>query len=316
MPETPRETPPGMPLCSILMPCFRMGEFLASALESVATQTYPHWEVILVDDCGPEDGTTAIVEAFQARHPSHRIAYIRHSENQGVSGARRTAFREARGQYLAFLDPDDSYTPDKLSRHLAILEQRPNVVMVHGSINVVDCDSETKHKIEKGFRRSDHVAEYSLRKDPLCFSGNSINNSTVICRRHAVTENDFPRKLIFQAEDWFLWLRLADRGRFYFDPHPCTNYRWHPQSFSAMVFERPGGSAMAFLEVLATLYATAGPRDKTAITEGIVAQLNRLIAERGMTSEPPQENAGAGLWRMLSRTYLRLLTRRLTRRGS
>ncbi len=299
-------------LCSVIMPCFRMGEYVATALESVASQTYPHWEVIVVDDCSPDDGTRAIVQEFQARYPARRIAFVRHAENRGVSAARRTAYLESRGKYLAFLDPDDFYAPDKLARHVDILERHPQIVMVHGGINAIDCDDDTKHKLETGFQRSARAEEYSLRKDPLRFLGNSINNSTVVCRRSAVNSDDFPHKLIFQAEDWFLWLRLADRGSFYFDPAPCTHYRWHPQSFSARVYEQPGGSALAFMEVLAALYAGAPPEDKTAIAEGMVAQLNRLIADRGMTSIPPIPSAGSGLWRVLSRTYIKLMARRFT----
>jgi hypothetical protein len=183
--------------------------------------------------------------------------------------------------------------------------------MVHGGINAIDCDGDTKHKIETGFQRSTSAEEYSLRKDPLCFHGNSINNSTVVCRRSAVTSDDFPHKLIFQAEDWFLWLRLTDRGSFYFDPAPSTHYRWHPQSFSARIFEKPGGSPLAFLEVLASLYGYAPSADKAALAEGMITQLNRLIAERGLTLEPPKRNAGVGLLRSLIRCSVVLATKRL-----
>ena len=66
------------PLVSIIIPCYKMGKYIGEALESVGNQTYAHWEVIAVDDCGPEDGTKEIIESFAECHPQHRIEFIRH----------------------------------------------------------------------------------------------------------------------------------------------------------------------------------------------------------------------------------------------
>jgi glycosyltransferase involved in cell wall biosynthesis len=79
-------------LVSVIIPAYKMGQFIGEALDSVGAQTYPYWEVIVVDDAGPEDGTRAAVKAFAAKHPEHRIDYIRHETNQGVSAVRNTAF--------------------------------------------------------------------------------------------------------------------------------------------------------------------------------------------------------------------------------
>lgn len=67
------------PLVSVIMPCYKMGRFIGEALESVGKQTYTNWEVIAVDDCGPEDGTHKIVKDFASKHLDHRIEYIRHA---------------------------------------------------------------------------------------------------------------------------------------------------------------------------------------------------------------------------------------------
>ena len=70
-------------LVSVIIPCYKMGGYIAEALESIGKQTYENWEVIAVDDCGPEDGTREIVESFAADQPQHRVEYIRHKENGG-----------------------------------------------------------------------------------------------------------------------------------------------------------------------------------------------------------------------------------------
>jgi glycosyltransferase involved in cell wall biosynthesis len=68
----------------VILPCYKTGQFIGEALESVGVQTYTNWEVIAVDDCGPEDGTRGAVEAFAAKFPDHRILYHRHKLNAGA----------------------------------------------------------------------------------------------------------------------------------------------------------------------------------------------------------------------------------------
>ena len=90
-------------LVSVIMPAYKMGQFIGEALDSVGARTYPHWEVIVLDDAGPEDGMRAAVEAFAAKHADRRVEYIRHETNQDVSAARNTAMSAAEGSVLAFL---------------------------------------------------------------------------------------------------------------------------------------------------------------------------------------------------------------------
>jgi hypothetical protein len=90
-------------------------------ISSMITQTYTNWEVIAVDDCGPEDGTREAVEAFAQKVPNHRIIYHRQEKNAGVSAARNTAIGMAQGEYLAFLDPDDWWASEYLNEQVRIL---------------------------------------------------------------------------------------------------------------------------------------------------------------------------------------------------
>ena len=99
------------PAFSIIIPAYKMGRFIGEALASVGVQSCRDWEVIVVEDCGPEDGTEAIVRDFAKAHPNHRVEFIRHERNTGVSGARNTAIAAARGDFLAFLDPDNYWLP-------------------------------------------------------------------------------------------------------------------------------------------------------------------------------------------------------------
>ena len=122
------------PLVSIIM-IFLDGErFIEEAIESVFTQTWPRWELLLVDD-GSSDRSTTIARAYAERHPQ-RVRYLEHPAhaNRGMSASRNLGIAHARGEYIAFLDADDLFLPERLARHIAMLEAHPEVDAVQGKI--------------------------------------------------------------------------------------------------------------------------------------------------------------------------------------
>ena len=98
-----------MELVSIIMPTYNCGRFIADAIQSVLAQTYKAWELIIVDD-GSTDNTADIVTSFS----DPRIRYLSNEQNMGAALTRNKALREAKGHYIAFLDADDLWTPEKL----------------------------------------------------------------------------------------------------------------------------------------------------------------------------------------------------------
>ena len=106
--------------------------FLAEAIDSVRAQTYPSWEIVLVDD-GSSDRSTQIARDYAQRFPD-RIRYVEHPrhETRGMSAARNLGLAHARGQYVGFLDADDTWEPNKLREQVGLLDMRPDVAMVYG----------------------------------------------------------------------------------------------------------------------------------------------------------------------------------------
>lgn len=107
--------------------------YLEEAIESVFAQTYPHWELILVDD-GSTDASSAIARAWTGRFPE-RVRYFEHREhrNRGKGPSRNLGLRQARGELIAFLDGDDLFLPEKLETQVELLKSHPEVNLLYGS---------------------------------------------------------------------------------------------------------------------------------------------------------------------------------------
>ncbi|WP_246198802.1 glycosyltransferase family 2 protein [Sodalinema gerasimenkoae] len=123
------------PRVSVIIPVYNGGRFLGEAIASVLAQTYTDWELIVVDD-----GSTEAIEPLIAPYGS-RLRYIR-QENQGVAVARNRGLEVARGEFIAFLDQDDWFEPDKLEVQVAALQESPHLGMVHSGWFVVDAAGE------------------------------------------------------------------------------------------------------------------------------------------------------------------------------
>ena len=105
-------------LVSIIMPSWNTGRFIAESIQSVLNQTYVKWELIIVDDCST-DNTEEVVTAFN----DERIKYFCNEKNSGAALTRNRALREAQGEWIAFLDSDDLWTPDKLEKQIAFMKK-------------------------------------------------------------------------------------------------------------------------------------------------------------------------------------------------
>jgi glycosyltransferase involved in cell wall biosynthesis len=119
-------------LVSVVTPFLNVAQYLGEAVESVLAQSYPSWELLLVDD-GSTDGSGEIAKRHAEREPE-RVRYLRHPDggNHGVSASRNLALSAARGEFVAILDGDDVWLPQKLEEQVALLRAHPKVGLVYG----------------------------------------------------------------------------------------------------------------------------------------------------------------------------------------
>lgn len=106
-------------LVSVIMPSYNTSDFISETIKSVLNQTYTNWELLIVDDCST-DNTDEIVRPFLL---DKRIRYLKNENNSGAAVSRNRALREAKGKWVAFLDSDDLWMPDKLSKQIRFMEK-------------------------------------------------------------------------------------------------------------------------------------------------------------------------------------------------
>lgn len=107
-------------LVSIIMPSYNTAKFISETIESVLAQTYSNWELIIVDDCST-DNTDEVVKSFLS---DDRIKYIKNEKNSGAAVSRNRALREAKGKWVAFLDSDDLWFPEKLEKQISFMKNK------------------------------------------------------------------------------------------------------------------------------------------------------------------------------------------------
>lgn len=212
-------------LVSIVMPCYKAGAFIGKALESIAQQKFQNWELIAVDDAGPDDGAKDQVLHFAALFPDNRVEWIRHEKNRGVSAARNSGIGSARGKYIALLDPDDFWMPEHLERALEILEFQPDISMFTSQAFLfLNVSPEASIGIEgyEGWEVSAFPWILGLR--------NALPASSSVLRRCVFDEvGSFDEDPGIQHhEDYDMWLRMAEAGnRFFLLSEPTVYYRKH-----------------------------------------------------------------------------------------
>ena len=203
---------PEMPTVSVVIPTHNAAEFLAEAVDSVLGQTYQPLEVIVVDD-GSEDETSRVAAAF-----TDRIIYL-HKEWAGLSSARNTGIRAASGEWIALLDADDIWMPDRLQRQLKLAAET--------GADLVFCDAKTlgsKDNIgptrfeQYGLKAQlERLAPDGVLLNPfelLLEAGCYVLPSTVLVKKECLLQVGLFDEALYTNEDMDLWLRQALTFRF------------------------------------------------------------------------------------------------------
>lgn len=211
---------------SIIIPTYNSSQFLAAAIDSVFAQTFNDFEVLVIDD-GSTDNTSETIKQYR-----DSIRYI-WQENSGVSVARNNGIKESKGRYVAFLDADDTWFPNKLERQIAEMKQNPERKVCYSDFQAVD-------EYLKPFEKKRLYPKSTALVD-LLTQGNLVGSiCTVLCERTLFDVVDGFDSNLSQCADWDLLVRLAMLTDFIFIDEKLVTYRHHETNMSrnAALLER------------------------------------------------------------------------------
>ena len=186
---------------SIIIPTYNSAKYIPDAINSILNQTFKDYEIIIVDD-GSTDNTREILNKYNSK-----IRYI-YQENKGPSAARNIGIKNAKGKYIAFLDADDIWLPDKLQRQMKLFANESSVSFVYTSSYIMN---------ENGFiLRKMQCYNRSRRKilNELYLSKSIGNTSSTIIKKECFDKVGLFDETLTVAEDWDMWLRICQRFRF------------------------------------------------------------------------------------------------------
>lgn len=198
---------------SIIIPAYNQAGYLGAAIQSALGQSYGDVEVIVVDD-GSTDNTREVVEQID----DPRLRYV-YQENQGLSAARNSGIRHARGAYLSYLDSDDLFLPDKLTLLLAVMDEPSEVGLVAGQAIPIDEDGS----------QAGALFDRPLPEDSReLLLHNPLHVGSVLVRRSWQERAGYFDESLRSYEDWDMWLRLAWLGcPMASVARPVSLYRFH-----------------------------------------------------------------------------------------
>jgi glycosyltransferase involved in cell wall biosynthesis len=199
------------PLISIVIPVYNRASLITRALKSVQQQTYGNWEAVVVDD-GSLDDTPQIVAALE--RDDERIRHIRQEKNRGAQAARNVGIRAATGEWIGFLDSDDSFLPNSLEIRLQALF-RENLSVVHSAFNYVDRDGTIKPFCVPP------IAGWVHRR---LLAGTGPGFPALLVAKQALENIGYLDEKIVAFQEWETVIRLARHYRFGFVAEPTFLY--------------------------------------------------------------------------------------------
>lgn len=204
-------------LVSIVMPAYNCEDFIGITLDSVINQTYQNWEVIVVDDCST-DNTAKLVQEYVKK--DNRIKYHKLDKNSGAAVARNKAVDLANGKYMAFLDSDDVWFPEKLTKQIGYMEENA-YTFTCTSYTKIDEEGEYLGRTIGVRKQSDY--NDILKKNP--------GNSTVVYNTEEIGKVKIPN--IRKRNDYVMWLSVVKKaGKLYGMEEPLASHRVREGSLS------------------------------------------------------------------------------------
>jgi len=203
-----------MPEISVIIPAYNSADYIGEAIRSALAQTYTNFEIIVVDD-GSTDATPEIVREF-----GHEVTYIR-QENGGAASARNHGIRVAKGEFIAFLDADDTWLPDKLEKQITLFKNDPELGMVFTENYLFDEEGIYCDSLDKKERLMSGDLAQSI------FMNSGVATPTVMVRSEVFRKLGTFEESLTQSEDDNMWIRITSNYKGTLIDEPLVKIREH-----------------------------------------------------------------------------------------
>ncbi len=204
-------------LVSIIMPTYKCGRFISKSIESVQAQTYKNWELIIVDDCSGDD-TMGVVQELKAR--DKRILLFQNERNSGAAVTRNKALREAKGRWIAFLDSDDLWEPNKLEKQIKFMKENVYAFSYHEYVEIDEQDKLLGVHVSG----KEHVGIFDMFA--CCWPG-CLSVMYEASKIGLIQINDIKKN-----NDTAMWLKVIKKADCYLLPETLGRYRRRANSIT------------------------------------------------------------------------------------
>ena len=219
------------PEVSVNLCCYNSERYLRETLDSIVTQTYKDWELVIIND-GSSDSTESIIQEYIDR--GYPVVY-HHQKNRGLSFSRNEALKRSQGEYIAFIDHDDLWMPEKLEKQVSFFKSNPKIDFLYSNYYMMDQAKGKKSLAHKKLQPSGFVFEYFIYRYP-------IGILTALVRKTALDKLeelfDVSLKL---TEEYDVFMRILYAAQAYYIATPLAVYRMHSNMTSLLFMERYPG---------------------------------------------------------------------------
>ena len=236
------------PKVSVIIPNYNYGRYLRKTIDSVLAQSYPNVEVVVVDD-GSKDNSLEILREYEGK-----VLTIE-QRNGGVSSARNSGVKNSDGEFVAFLDADDLWLPEKLEKQIAKFQANPEIGMVHCAMTYIDAEDRVKNEIETGL--DGWISEEFLRFERSCVVG---AGSTALVPRAVFDEVGGFDSRQTTAADWDFSYRIASKYEIGYVRESLVLYRLHGTNMHGNIAAMEHDMLLGYEKAFAN-GATANPRE-------------------------------------------------------
>ncbi len=264
------------PLVSVITPIYNGGSYLDYAVKSVLNQTYQNWELFLIDDGSKDDSYEKAVK-WSEKDEKIKVLYHPDHINKGVSATRNLGISHAKGEYIALLDCDDEWLPEKLNKQIRVMLQYPETVMVYCLAEKID---------EKGLSvkvnsqtlegRGLTGSPFNVFEQMLDVRGVYPPCPTVLASTEYIKKcGGFDETLKYQIEDSLLFTLLSEHGPFFFIDEVLARYRFHSNSWSAKLDSHK--TAMEHLQYFDRLFKSVKPEYYSVCSKELINRWSRYV---------------------------------------